>query len=82
MKILRTQRGLSRFQSILYGIGVRRQKSGLVLATLQAAAIVGIDAFRSLSRFVLQYGLFFPIRQMMKLVNSRRKKVTIVDPSK
>jgi NADH dehydrogenase [ubiquinone] 1 alpha subcomplex assembly factor 1 len=82
MKILRTQRGLSRFRSILYGIGVRRQKSGLVLATLQAAAIVSIDTFRSLSRFVLQYGLFFPIRQMIKVMNARRNKVTTVDPSK
>lgn len=81
MKILRTQRGLSRIRSILFGIGVRRQKSGLVLATLQAAAIVSIDSFRSLSRFVLQYGLFVPIRQTMKLVNSRRSNVTMVDSS-
>ena len=76
MKILRTQRGLSRLQAILFGIGIRRKQSGFVLATLQAFAILAIDTFRSISGVFLKYGLFTPLRLLAKF-----KKATASTPT-
>ena len=77
MKILRTQRGLSHTQAILFGIGLRSKQSGLVLAILQAVAILAIDTFRSIFGVLLKYGLFTPLRLVAKL-----KKVMTPTPSR
>jgi hypothetical protein len=78
MKTLRQQRGLSRLQAILYGIGVRRSSRGLILATLQVGAIIATDALRSVFGLLLRYGLFAPLRMVAKV--NKIIKATLMKP--
>lgn len=78
MKILRTQRGMSRPKAILFGIGVRSKKSGLILAMMQAFTILAMDTFRSITGVLLKYGLFSPLKLVAKWKNT--KKATTPNP--
>ena len=78
MKILRTQRGMSRLKAILFGIGVRSKKSGIAMAMMQALTILIMDTFRSISGVLLKYGLLAPLRLVAKWKNAT--KTTIPKP--
>jgi hypothetical protein len=65
---------MSRAKAILFGIGVRRGKSNVVVASLQAAGIVGVDAFRLVMSKVLRYSVFLPLRFIGRMTKGMKKK--------
>ena len=74
MKLLR-KRGLSRTKAILWGIKTRAAKMGFVPSLFKAAAIIGIDSFRTALGAVLKVCLFYPFVFLGKFVKFIKKNV-------
>ena len=74
MKLLQ-KRGFSRTKAILWGIKTRAAGTGFVPSLLKAAAIVGIDSFRTALGTVLKVCLFYPFVLLGKFVKIIKKRV-------
>ena len=75
MKILQKQRGLSRAKAILWGIKTRAASMGFVPSLFKAAAIIGIDSFRTILGTALKVCLFYPLGFLRKSVKFVKKNV-------
>lgn len=72
-KILTETRGLSRAQTILFGINIRRKGSGLVPAVGKIIGIVAGDAARSIVLNGLKLVLFYPLRLVFRTFRAVKK---------
>ena len=62
-------------KAILWGIKTRAAGTGFVPSLLKAAAIVGIDSFRTALGTVLKVCLFYPFVLLGKFVKIIKKRV-------
>ena len=74
MKLLQ-KRGFSRPKAILWGIKTRAAGTSFVPSLLKAAAIVGIDSFRTVLGTALKVCLFYPFVFLGKFVKLIKKRV-------
>jgi hypothetical protein len=86
MKILRTQRGLTRLDAIFLGIRYRRREgSGVVglLSSISATVrILGADALRSAMIVAFRVGLTYPSRLIGAIANTTKRIAGLkVEPS-
>ena len=74
MKILQN-RGMSRAKAILWGTKTRAASMGVVPSLLKAAAIIGIDSFRTILGTALKVCLFYPFVFLRKSAIFVKKNV-------
>jgi hypothetical protein len=73
MKMLMEQKGLSRTQAIMFGIRQRAENYGMFRSVLSYAGFVLADSIRTVLRTVINYGVFLPIRLILKLFSLPEK---------
>jgi hypothetical protein len=73
MKMLMEQKGLSRTQAIMFGIRQRAENYGMFRSVLTYAGFALADSFRAVLRTVINYGVFLPIRLILKLFSLPEK---------
>ena len=72
MKLLTTQRNMTRAQAILFGLKSRAASSGWISSIAKLMAIVCADGLRSLGVVVLRIFLLYPIRILRKIVKAAK----------
>lgn len=74
MKILMQKRGMTRVQSILYGIKNRARCIGLPRSIAKTISILAIDSFRSLLFTILRISLVYPAKIIIKCIGLFRPR--------
>mmetsp|Transcript_21927 Transcript_21927/g.39792 ORF Transcript_21927/g.39792 Transcript_21927/m.39792 type:complete len:386 (-) Transcript_21927:1273-2430(-) len=73
MKMLMEQKGLSRTQAIMFGIRQRAENYGMFRSVLSYAGFALADSIRAVLRTAINYGVFLPIRLILKLFSLPEK---------
>lgn len=73
MRLLREERGLSRLRAIRFGLEWRAKQIGAFKSLATTLSILAVDIFRKAFFFPIRYGIFVPLRILIKLVKATGK---------
>ena len=73
MRLLREERGLTRWQAMRFGQKWRAKQVGSTRSVVETLSIVLADTVRQLIRSTIRFGLFVPLRLLFKLLTTAGK---------